>query len=154
MTIQVLTPMATFAAMRKYENEIAKDRKKREQRAGLPESERYSELRQYREWTEYAGEFNAPVVTVSILPEYGETSGSALTRLLLGANMQQTWKFRADVRGAVVFRNDSIITPIRSGHVPMRMYVDNSWMCGTRPEISKETQVPGIPESGCRARLE
>jgi hypothetical protein len=126
LTIQ--TPMQTLVAVKAYENDIAKDRKKREARAGLPESQRFSEVREYRDWAEYVGAPTAPVVSFAIIPKVGETGGSLFKRLMLGPNLKATYKFKGDVRGAQVFRNQEPVEPIKGGHAPMKVFVENQWV--------------------------
>src|SRR6266516_7806370 len=126
LTIQ--TPIQTLVAVKVHENDIAKDRKKREARAGLPEAQRFSEVREYRDWAEYVGAPSAPVVSFAILPKVGETGGSLFKRLMLGPNLRATYKFKADVRGAQVFRNQQPVEPIKGGHTPMKVYLDNQWV--------------------------
>ena len=126
--LTVQTPMQTLVAVKAYENDIARDRKKREARAGLPEAQRFSEVREYRDWAEYVGAPTAPVVSLSIIPKVGETGGSVFARLMLGPNLKATYKFKGDVRGAQVFRNQEPIEPIKGGHAPTKVYVDNQWV--------------------------
>jgi S1-C subfamily serine protease len=126
--LTVQTPVQTLVAVKAYENDIAKDRKKREARAGLPEGQRFSEVRDYRDWAEYVGAPTAPVVSFAIIPKVGETGGSVFRRLMLGPNLKATYKFKGDVRGAQVFRNQEPVEPIKGGHAPVKVYVDNQWV--------------------------
>ena len=126
LTLQ--TPIQTLVAVKVHENDIAKDRKKREARAGVPEAQRFSEVREYRDWAEYVGAPSAPVVSFAILPKVGETGGSVFKRLMLGPNLRATYKFKADVRGAQVFRNQQPVEPIKGGHTPMKVYLNNQWV--------------------------
>jgi hypothetical protein len=126
--ITVQTPTQTLAAVKLYEMDIAKDRKKREAKAGLPDAERYSEVRDYRDWGEYVGAPTTPVVSLAISPTLGETGGSLFKRLMLGPDLRATYKFNGDVRGAVVFRNGELVEPIRGGHTPAKVYVENKWV--------------------------
>ena len=126
--LTVSTPMQTFVAVKVHENDIARDRKKREARAGLPEAQRFSEVREYRDWVEYVGAPAAPVVSFAIVPKVGETGGSLFTRIMLGPNLRATYKFKGDVRGAQVFRNQEPVEPIKGGHAPVRVYVENQWV--------------------------
>lgn len=126
--LTVQTPVQTFVAVKKHENEIAKDRKKREARAGLPEPQRFSEVREYRDWAEYVGVPTAAVVSFAILPKVGETGGSLFKRMMLGPNLRATYKFKGDVRGAQVFRDQQPVEPIKGGHTPMKVFIDNQWV--------------------------
>jgi hypothetical protein len=126
--LTVQTPIQTFVAMRVYESEVAEDRKKREARAGLSESERYSEVREYRDWTEYVGPQTMPVVGISITPKLGETGGSVFARMMLNQNLQATYKFKGDVRAVQMFRNEEPVEPIRGGHSPVEMFIEDRWV--------------------------
>jgi S1-C subfamily serine protease len=126
--LTVQTPMQTFVAVKAHENDVARDRKKREARAGLPESQRFSEVREYRDWAEYVGVPTAPVVAFAIIPKLGETGGSVFRRLMLGPNLRATYRFKGDVRGAQVFRNREPVEPIKGGHAPIQMYVEDRWV--------------------------
>lgn len=126
--LTVQTPIQTLVAVKAHENEIAKDRKKREARAGLPEAQRFSEVREYRDWAEYVGAPTAPVVSFAIVPKVGETGGSFFKRMMLGPNLRATYKFKGDVRGAQIFRNQQPVEPIRGGHTPMRVFVNDRWV--------------------------
>jgi len=126
--ITVQTPLQTFVAAKAFENDIAKDRKKREAIAGLADAERYSEVRDYRDWGEYVGGLTAPVVSMSIIPKVGETGGSLFTRVMLGPNLKATYKFKGDVRAAYLYRNGERVEPIKGGHAPTKAYVDNQWV--------------------------
>jgi hypothetical protein len=47
---------------------------------------------------------------------------------MLGPNLRATYKFKADVRGVQVFRNQEPVEPIKGGHTPVRVYVENQWV--------------------------
>ncbi len=47
---------------------------------------------------------------------------------MLGPNLRATYKFKADVRGAQVFRNQQPVEPIKGGHTPMKVYLNNQWV--------------------------
>jgi len=126
LTLQ--TPMQTLVVVKAHENDVAKDRKKREARAGLPEAQRFSEVREYRDWAEYVGAPTAAVVSFAIIPRVGETGGSVFKRLMLGPNLRATYKFKGDVRGAQIFRNQQAVEPIKGGHTPMKVYINNQWV--------------------------
>lgn len=126
--LTVQTPMQTFVAVKTHENDVAKDRKKREARAGLTEGQRFSEVREYRDWAEYVGAPTAPVVSIAIIPKVGETGGSVFRRLMLGPNLRATYRFKGDVRGAQVFRNREPVEPIKGGHAPIQVYVEDRWV--------------------------
>lgn len=126
--VTVQTPAQTLVAMNLYEADVGRDRKKREERSNLPESQRFSTVREYRDWSEYVGHIALPVVSFAILPKVGETTGSLFARVLVSASLQATYKFRADVRGATVFRDQVFVEPIKGGHMPMMVYEENRWV--------------------------
>jgi S1-C subfamily serine protease len=126
------SPISLQLRMLAYEREIAKDRKKREQAAGLAAEERYSSIKELRQWYEYASSELTPVVGVTIQPKAGETTGSVLGRILIaaaaGAASQATYKFQGDVRGATFYRNGIRVEPLRGGHAPIEVYQENAWV--------------------------
>lgn len=126
--LTVQTPAQTFVSLKVYENEIAKDRKKREARAGLSEEQRYSEVREYRDWAEYVGVPATPVVAFAIIPKVGETGGSIFARVLISPYLRANYKFQGDVKGAQAFRNGEPVESIRGGHAPTKVYLENQWV--------------------------
>lgn len=131
--LNVQTPVATFAQMAFYEQEVGKDRRKRENNAGLKADERYSEIKEFRDWTEYVGSVTLPVVSVVAQPKVGETGGSLFKRALAGAaglRASATMKFKGDVRAVRVFRNDERepVQPLRGGHAPQSVWQENGWV--------------------------
>jgi S1-C subfamily serine protease len=126
--LTVQTPAQTFVSLKVFENEIAKDRKKREARAGLSEEQRYSEVREYRDWAEYVGVPTTPVVAFAIIPKVGETGGSVFARMLISPYLRANYKFQGDVRGAQVFRDGEPVEAIRGGHAPTKVFLENQWV--------------------------
>jgi len=131
--IDITTPVIYRVVQRVTEADVGRDRKKRETRANVSQDEQYSELKQSRDWEQYVGSANTPVVTVAITPKIGETFMSALGRGLQEASgsyalSPATMKFSGDVRGARFYRNGVEIEPIRGGHEPQVMRVDNHWV--------------------------
>jgi hypothetical protein len=126
LTLQ--TPAQTFVAIKQHENEVARDRKKRETQSHLAEEQRYSEVREYRDWAQYVGVSSTPVVAFSIVPRVAETGGSVLARMLINTSMQATYKYQGDLRDARVFRNGAPVIPILGGHRPVQVWVDNRWV--------------------------
>lgn len=126
------TPVLQQVIRRQYDQQISKDRKKREAKAGLSSSERYSDLNTVRDWQQYVGSEAAPVVVVEIRPKIGETFWSALGRGL-EANSYGTsvspakMKFQGDVMGARFYRNGIEVIPVRGGHGPQEFFIDNAW---------------------------
>ncbi|MGH7631153.1 MAG: S1C family serine protease [Gemmatimonadales bacterium] len=127
--VTLTTPPIQYVRLRAFEEIVAKDRKKREERAGMDEEARYSELRDYRDWAEYVGDQRAPVVAIAIEPKVGETSGSIFRRLLLtGAGGKATMRYSGDLRGASIFRNGEPVTLLTGGTTPVKVFVDNGWV--------------------------
>jgi hypothetical protein len=126
--ISVTTPVVAFVRARGVEDEIGKDRKEREDRSELSKEERYSELKGKRDWEEYVGDERAPVISVAVNPKVGETGGSVFKRLMLGANLQATYKYKGDVRGVRVYRGQDSVSMILGGHDPIKAFIDNRWV--------------------------
>lgn len=70
----------------------------------------------------------APVVSFAIIPKVGETGGSLFKRMMLGPNLKATYKFKGDVRGVQVFREREPVEPIKGGHSPVQVFVENQWV--------------------------
>ena len=129
--IEVSTPVMYRVAQRMVEAEVGADRRKRETRSNVTADEQYSELKQNRDWEQYVGSANTPVVTIAITPKIGETFMSALGRGLLatnGTSAAATMTFSGDVRGARFYRNGVEVEPIRGGHGSQVMRVNNAWV--------------------------
>jgi S1-C subfamily serine protease len=126
--ISVATPVVAFVRARAFEEEVGKDRKKREEQSDLSKDERYSELKGKRDWEEYVGSERAPVITLAVNPKVGETGGSLFKRLMLSPNLQATYKYKGDVRGVRVYRGQDTVAMISGGHEPMRAFIENSWV--------------------------
>src|SRR5918999_532991 len=131
--VAFMTPPLFMAQQLAVESEMAKDRKQRERRANVAESERYTEMSEIREWMQYVGSETAPVIAVIIRPKIGETFGSLLGRSLqvatIGASVSAAkLKFKGDVRGARFYRNGVEIEPLRGGHGPQSVYINEVWV--------------------------
>jgi S1-C subfamily serine protease len=126
--ISVTTPVVAFVRARGFEDEVGKDRKKREDRSGLSKEERYSELKGKRDWDEYVGNERAPVISLAVNPKVGETGGSVFKRLMLGANLKASYKYKGDVRGVRVYRGEDSVSMILGGHEPIKAFIDNRWV--------------------------
>jgi S1-C subfamily serine protease len=131
--VAFMTPPLFMVQQLALENEVAKDRKKRERRAGVAESERYTEMSEIREWLQYVGTETAPVIAVVIRPKIGETFWSAFGRTLETLNYgvsvsQAKLKFKGDVRGARFYRNGVEIEPLRGGHAPQKFFIEERWV--------------------------
>jgi S1-C subfamily serine protease len=128
------TPLATFVDIAHYEHEVGKDRKKREAAAGMTEDQRYSEMKQYRDWVEYVGDITTPVVSLVVRPDVGETGGSVfgriLTATLVGVQSQAKYKFKGDVSDVRLVVGDSAVPvrPLRGGHGPVSVWQEDRWV--------------------------
>lgn len=135
--VNIQTPYQVVAQAAAMEAETGKDRKKREEKAGVAQEERYSELRGFHDWFQYsyassASKSMSPVVGVSISPKAGETTGSFFRRLAIasttGADSKQTVRYKSDLRSAVVYRNRDNVVPYVGGSQPMTAYVNDKWV--------------------------
>jgi len=131
--LTVQTPQATFVSMATYDKEVAKDRRKREQRAQLSSDEQYSELKEVRDWIAYVGNYTTPVVSIVVNPSIGETTGSAIGSVLGalgGVRTKGTYKFKGDVRGVSLFRGAQAeeVPSLRGGHAPVSVWQENQWI--------------------------
>jgi serine protease Do len=132
--IGLQTPLATFVDIAHYEHEVGKDRKKREAAAGMTEDQRYSEMKQYRDWVEYVGDITTPVVSLVVRPAVGETGGSVfgriLTAALVGVQSQGKFKFKGDVSDVRLVVGDSAVPvrPLRGGHGPVSVWQEDRWV--------------------------
>ena len=124
-TLNITTPVLYRVQQRLFENEVGSERKQREAAAGISKDVGYSETRQTRDWEQYVGESNTPVVTIAISPKIGETGGSAFRRGLLGPLAQASFVFQGDVRGAHFYRNGVEVEPIAGGHGPIVQNMEN-----------------------------
>lgn len=132
-TVSLLTPSVYLFYQQQAENMIAGDRRKREERAGVPTEERYGRLKAVRDWQQYVGNEFLPVVTVRVTPKIGETGWSSFARALeslqYGAALSQgKFKFRGDFRGARFYRNGKEVIPLRGGHHAMEAFVNDRWV--------------------------
>lgn len=127
--ISVVTPLSIMVHQTRDEADVGAARRKREEKAGLPEEERYAYTAELRDWVAYVGWQTAPVVAVSVTPRASETSGSTASRMLVaalgGVEGSATLKFKGDVRGVVLKRNGVVVEPLRGGHTPIRVSIDN-----------------------------
>jgi hypothetical protein len=130
-TLNITTPVVYRVAQRLFENEVGEERKKREAASGVSKDEAYSETKQSRDWEQYVGNSNTPVVTIAVAPKVGETGGSSILRTLSamqGIAAQASFVFQSDVRGARFYRNGIEIEPIFGGHGPIVQNVENAYV--------------------------
>lgn len=131
--VNTSTPVHYRVAQRLSEADVAKDRRKREKAQNVSAAEQYSEVNQTRDWEQYVGDALAPVVSVAITPKLAETFWSAFGRGLQAAGgayvtSPATMKFAGDVRGVRFYRNGQEVEPIRGGHGPQAVRINNAWM--------------------------
>lgn len=129
--LNITTPVVYRVAQRLFENEVGEERKKREASSGVSKDEAYSETKQSRDWEQYVGNSNTPVVTIAIAPKVEETAGSSFLRALTarpGVISQASLVFESDVRGARFYRNGVEIEPIFGGHGPIVQNFENAFV--------------------------
>jgi S1-C subfamily serine protease len=127
-TISVQTPISQFVAYKAHEDTIGRDRRKREQRAGLSQDQRFSGFAPFHDWIEYVGDYTNPAVTIEITPKIGETTGSLFARLLVSSNLQAKMVFKGDLQDAFFYRNGEPIDPVIGGRSPQEAYEENRWV--------------------------
>jgi len=127
--ISFSTPLSRMLSAITTDRRIAKDRRRREEKANVPLGQRYADLQSMRDWATYVGNEGAPVVAVKVDPLYGETGGSAFRRGLLtalvGVGGQATVRFQGDVRSVTLRRNGQAVEPLKGGHAPVPVGVEN-----------------------------
>lgn len=130
--IALQSPVTVYLTQRAYDEEVARDRRKREQQAGIDSASRYSALKEIRNWHRFAGPLLTPVVMIEVSPKIGETTGSVLGRAFLGAMTgaqgRATYKYQGDVSRVRIYRNGVPWVPIRGGTQPVEQYLDNQWV--------------------------
>jgi S1-C subfamily serine protease len=127
--LTITTPPVFYVRAKAFELAIAKDRKRREERAGMDAEARFSEMRDFRDWSAYVGDQRAPVVAFTVEPKVGETGGSMFRRLLLtGLNGKTTLRYSGDLESAIVFRNGEPVDVLKGGTTPVKQFVDNRWV--------------------------
>jgi len=130
--ISLNSPVTVALSQRVYDDELARDRRKREAAAGMSAEQRYNSSAVVREWMRFASSQLTPIAQVAIEPKVGETTGSILGRVLIaaasGAESKATMKFKGDVQSVFFYRNGVPVTPIRGGVGPREEYVDNQWV--------------------------
>jgi len=130
--IELSTPVTLALAMRLHDDDVARDRHKREQSAGLSSEQRYSSLGEMHDWERFVGSALTPVAQVIVTPKIGETGGSVFGRMLVigltGQNSKATYKYKADVQLVTFYRNGVPVVPIRGGATPVELYQDDRWV--------------------------
>lgn len=80
--VTIVTPIYDTWRTWRYEIEIAKRSKQRERKGGAAEGQTTDPLRQMRNWMRYTGSDYAPVVTIQMMPQIGQTAGSIFGNIL------------------------------------------------------------------------
>lgn len=132
-SLSVATPVMARAFELAQEAAVAKDRRKREQKAGVQAGQLYTDAAQGRDWLAFVGAPTTPVVTIAVIPKVAETFGSAfsrgLTMALVGYSTQAAnFKFQGDVRDVHFYRNGVRVQPLRGGHGPQVVEIDEQWV--------------------------
>jgi S1-C subfamily serine protease len=127
-TVTVGTPVSQFVSFRAYEEEMSRDRRKREQRAGLSEAQRYSEFGQLHDWIQYVGDFTTAAIVVEFRPKIGETTGSLFARAFVSSRMRAKFVFKGDFHDAVFYRNGEPLIPLIGGRAPQTVFEQNQWV--------------------------
>ena len=143
--VSILTPLSQVVSERASSSPTGTRRQRREEKtAGLPAGERYSARVQRRDWNEYIGDENAPVVAILVEPKIGQSFLSGLAQVLTAAagaavNAAQgnqrpvtlppaAMRFSGDVRSFTLKRNGQAIAPLRGGHEPKHTLVNSAWV--------------------------
>jgi len=130
--IELMTPPSLSLTMLAHDDDVARDRRKREAAAGLSAEQRYSSVQEIRDWARFTGDQLTPVVQIVVTPKIGETTGSAIGRAfsmgLTGYNPQATLRFKGDVQAVEFYRNGVLATPTRGGTAPVEVYQNDRWV--------------------------
>jgi hypothetical protein len=82
--VKITTPPSIYRTLKAHELELAGERLRREEKAGLAQTERYNMFQDLREWAQLSGLFS-PVVRFIISPKVSETATSTILNILGGA---------------------------------------------------------------------
>lgn len=130
--VSLMTPVLYRMLTRMADEDVAKDRRKREARAGIAAENQFSDAAALHDWERYVGTPLAPMITFTISPGVGETFWSALGRGMEarygGTVSPAKMKFRGDVRGARFYRNGVEVEPYAGGHSPVAMRIEDRWV--------------------------
>jgi hypothetical protein len=142
--ISILTPLSRAVKQLVSSSPTSSRRQRREEKtAGLPAAERYSARVQRRDWEEYIGDENTPVVAILVEPKVGQSFWSGLAQALTVAGAAVSaaqgyqrvvtmppaaMRFSGDVRSFTLKRNGQPIAPLRGGHEPKHVLVNNAWV--------------------------
>jgi len=126
-TIDLETPASRYAHRVWVEREVSRERRKREEQAGVARGQRY-QTGEEPEWAQYVGE-NQPIVIVLASPRIGETGGSkflrAFTTAATGFSTKAKFVFKADLEDLNLYRDGVPIEPVARYRFPQQVYVNN-----------------------------
>lgn len=126
-TIDLETPASRYARRVWIEREVSRERRKREEQAGVKGEQRY-QTGEEPEWAQYVGE-NQPIVIVLASPRIGETGGSkflrAFTAAATGFSTKAKFVFKADLEDLNLYRDRRPIEPVARYRFPQQVYVNN-----------------------------
>jgi S1-C subfamily serine protease len=130
--ISTSTTLSKLVAYRQYQETVARDRRKREARAGLSEDQLYSQFGEFHNWMEYVGNLLAPAVTIEVSPRAGETSGSSWGRVLSAMagtpSGRAKFEYKGDVQAVHWYRNGEPLVPVAGGRTPQVAFENNAWV--------------------------
>jgi hypothetical protein len=126
------TPVSYFVALREFGRIVARERRQREERAGLPADELYSVYAPYRDWAQYVGnDLTVPVVSLHVNPKLSETTGSVLLRAFargFGAATAAKYRYEGDVYDVSLYRNGESVEPLVGGTAVEIQYTRGSYL--------------------------
>jgi S1-C subfamily serine protease len=126
-TVALETPASRYARRAWVEREVSRERRQREEQAGVTGSQRF-QAGEEPEWAQYVGE-NQPIVIVLASPKIGETGGSrflrAFTMAAAGVNSQAKFVFKADLEELNLYRDTLLVEPVARYRIPQQVYVNN-----------------------------
>lgn len=130
--VAITTPTSQHVGTNADAVSLLSARRKREIAAGVPVDRRATVNVTPREWERYVGDERTPVITFTVTPKVGESFWNGLARglnaSLTGVQSAAILNAKGDVRGLRIFRNDTLVIPIRAGHGPQIMQISNTWV--------------------------
>src|SRR5690349_16576599 len=125
--VDITTPVSRYARRAQIEQQVSRERRQREEKAGVTGQQRYR-AGEEPEWSQYVGE-NQSVVIVLASPKIGETGGSAFLRAFtaaaVGVNTQAKFVFKADLEDLTLYRDSVAIEPIARYRFPQEVFLNN-----------------------------
>ena len=135
--VTVVTP--TYDAWRswRYTMELSKRTKRREAKGNVAAGQGTDPLRQMREWMRYTGDDYAPIVTIQIVPQIGQTAGSVFGNILGAAAAGYSgssyrgnyrYEYKADFLRAGLYRDSLLVDDLNMfrGMIP-RVFASANW---------------------------